>query len=150
MAHFDLNHRLTLYGYGGTLDDFDIVLAGEWFSTHVTNFGSVESMLHYPKQAIVFCDSMRNRVNLPNLEDYEILGRLTQLRKQGRLKCWTVALRGGPGAGKICVCRSRTNDLYFAKKSMTVPQVYSCYVPKPKFEHITYTRVSPTVARYMP
>jgi hypothetical protein len=153
MAHFDLDHRLTLYGYKGTVDNFDTLLTEEWFGSHVTNFGSVEGMLHYPKQALVFCDNIRIRVNLPRLEDYEILSRLTRLRKQGRLKCFIVRLRGGPRAGEEHVCRFRTETLFFTGEYTFCGMKQNwagMVIPEPRTKHITYKRISPTVAEYVP
>jgi hypothetical protein len=85
MAHLDIANRLAIYGYKQELEDFDAVLAALWWADYEPVHRTVEMMLHYPYCALSFCDSVRNRIELPELENSEVLLRLTNIRKSGYL-----------------------------------------------------------------
>ena len=86
MPHFDLAHRLTLYGYTGDIEDFDRTLGKLWCATVKDTMAitSVETLLQHPMLARCFCDDVRREANIW-VEDDEILLRLTNLRKNNYL-----------------------------------------------------------------
>jgi hypothetical protein len=87
MAHLDLANRLAIYGWKQELEDFDRLLAKVWWEgeAHYAHiFITVEMMLHHCTKARNFCDDVRRQANLW-IEDYEILLRLTNIRKNNFL-----------------------------------------------------------------
>ena len=85
MAHLDMANRLAIYGYKKELEDFDDVLADEWWRHYEELFGTVEMLLHNPTDALKFVAAVRLRAELPDLLENEILLRLTNIRKSGFL-----------------------------------------------------------------
>lgn len=85
MPHLDIANRLAIYGYKKELEDFDAILADEWWRHYESRFSTVETLLHHPTQAIEFVQTIRYRVGLADFLEEEVLLRLTNIRKSGFL-----------------------------------------------------------------
>ncbi|MEA1999808.1 MAG: hypothetical protein U9N61_10885 [Euryarchaeota archaeon] len=81
MAHLDIANRLAIYGYKGEIDDFDELLADEWWRHYAAKFRTVENMLHSPTEALKYVETIRLRAEVADLLEDEILLRLTNIRK---------------------------------------------------------------------
>jgi hypothetical protein len=76
----DWGHLLVLNGYKDETIEADKILARIWWTDYEPEYSSVEQFLFHPEEAITFCEKARVVMGL-SIEDYNILKRLSNLRK---------------------------------------------------------------------
>ena len=81
MAQLDFGNRLAIYGYKHETWEFDELLAKTWWEQFEPTYSTVEMMLHHPTKALYYTHLIRSMAGVPDMPDYEILRRLTNLRK---------------------------------------------------------------------
>jgi hypothetical protein len=75
----NFKQRLQAAGYGGGTDQFYCQVAG-LFTTHFPN-QTDEQLKRHPREALRFCDIVRNTLALLDLADDVVLGALENHRK---------------------------------------------------------------------
>jgi hypothetical protein len=78
MTNFE--QRLQAAGYSGETDRFYREV-DEVFATNFAEFQTDEQLKRHPRQALRFCDMVRDQLSLPGLADDVILGAQENYRK---------------------------------------------------------------------